>query len=203
MEDESYDCFSRLVVIGGKDDLKDGTVELPPEFYEFTGIRPGHNVVVQNGDRHIKAKARSGDLLKRDEVRVSAKMAERLGVENGAIICVEDKVTFTERIFDEVEEIRESAEESYEKAKDRVFVEGAEIRAERREKALDSLIPSRTEEAPPRAIEVEPDLSTMGDSPEEEPVKDISDQVKVWTPDPEGDGVREYRPGGDEEDEEG
>lgn len=202
MEDESYDCFSRMVVIGGKDAMKDGTVELPPEFYEQTGIRPGHHVVVQHGNRHIKAKAKSGDLLKRDEVRVSLRMAEKLGVENGTMICVEDKVTFTERIFDEVEEIRESAEESYEKAKDRIFVEGAEIRAERRERALDTLIPSRTEEVPPRAIEVEPDLSTMGDSPEEEPVKDISEQVKVWTPDPEGDGVREYRPGGDEEDEE-
>jgi hypothetical protein len=64
------------------------------------------------------------------------------------------------------------------------------------------MIPSRTEEPPPKAIEVEPDLSHMGETDEEGPVKDISEQVKVWTPDPEGDGVREYRPGGEEEEEE-
>ena len=41
-----------------------------------------------------------------------------------------------------------------------------------------------------------------GQGPEEEPVMDISDQVKVWSPDPEGDGVKEFRPGADEEEEE-
>jgi hypothetical protein len=49
---------------------------------------------------------------------------------------------------------------------------------------------------------VEPDLSDIDTSGEEEPVKDISEQVKVWTPDPEGDGVPVYRPGGDEEEDE-
>jgi len=42
----------------------------------------------------------------------------------------------------------------------------------------------------------------LGEGPEEEPVKDISEQVKVWTPDPEGDGVREWKPGEDDEEEE-
>ena len=202
MEDESFDCFSRQVVIGSKDDFKEGTVDLPPEYYEFTGIRPGHHVVIQYGDKHLKVKAKADDLLKRNEVRVGPKMAEKMGLVNGTVICVEDKVTFTERIFDEVEEIREAAGERFEHAKDRVFVEGAEIRAQRREKTLDRIIPSRTEEPPPRAIEVEPDLSHIGEGPPEEPVSDISEQVKVWNPDPEGDGVKEYRPGDDSEDEE-
>ena len=177
-------------------------MDLPPEFYEHTGIRPGHHVVIQHDGKHFKVKAKADDLLKRDEVRISPKMAEKMGLENGTIICVEDKVTFTERIFDEVEDLREGAEERYDRTKERVFVEGAEKRAERREKTLDKLIPSRTEEPPPRAIEVEPDLSHMGESAPEEPVSDISEQVKVWNPDPEGDGVKEYRPGADDEEEE-
>ena len=198
MEEESYDCFSRQVLIGREKEVKEGTVDLPPEFYEYTGIRPGHHVVIQHGEKKVKAKVKADELLKRDEVRVSPKMAKMMGLENGTIICVEDKVTFSERMFDEVEDVVEAVEERAEGARDRVFVDGAEKRAERREKTLDRLIPSRTEEPPPRAIDVEPDLSHISDIPEE-PVQDISDQVKVWNPDPEGDGVRVFKPGQDEE----
>ncbi len=198
MEDQ-YDCFSRLVVIGREGEVEKGSIQLPPEFYEYTGIRPGHHVVMQHGDKHLKVKARSGDLMKRDEVRVSPGMAKKMGIESGTILCVEDKVTFTERIFDEVEDVVDAVEDRIDGARDRVFVEGAEKRADRREKTLDKLIPSRTEEPPPKAIDVEPDLSHISDEPAEEPVQDISDQVKVWTPDPEGDGVRVFKPGGDDE----
>lgn len=200
MEDQ-YDCFSREVIIGKEGEVERGAIQLPQDFYEYTGIRPGHNVVVQYGGKHLKAKARSDDLLKRGEARVGPKMAEKLGLENGTIICVEDKVTFTERVFDELEDAVDAMEERVDDARERVFVEGAERRAERREKTLDRLIPSRAEEPPPRAIEVEPDLSRIGEGPEEEAVKDISEQVKVWSPDPEGDGVKEWKPGRDDEDE--
>jgi hypothetical protein len=200
--DDQYDCFSRQVIVGREDEVERGSIHLPPEFYEYTGIRPGHNVVIQYGDHHLKAKARSDELLKRGEVKVPPKMAVSMGLANGDLVCVEDKVTFTERVFDELEDAFDVVEEKVDGARDRVFVEGAERRAERREKALDRMIPSRTEEPPPEAIEVEPDLSHIGEPRDEEPVKDISEQVKVWTPDPEGDGVREYRPGGDEEEEE-
>ena len=199
--EEQYDCFSRQVIIGKESEVERGAIQLPPDFYEYTGIRPGHNVVVQYGGRHLKVKARSDDLLKRGEARIGPKLAEKLGLESGAIICVEDKVTFTERVFDELEDAVDAVEERVDDARDRVFVEGAERRAERREKTLDRLIPSRTREPPPRAIEVEPDLSHIGEGPEEEPVKDISEQVKVWSPDPDGDGVKEWKPGSDDEDE--
>jgi hypothetical protein len=199
---DQYDCFSRQIIIGKEGEVERGSIELPADFYEYTGIRPGHNVVVQYGGKHLKAKARSDDLLKRGEARIGPKMAKRLGLENGTIVCVEDKVTFTERIFDELEDAVEAVEERVEGARERVFAEGAVKRAERREKTLDRLIPSRTAEPPPRSIEVEPDLSHIGEGPEEEPVKDISEQVSVWSPDPEGDGVREWKPGGDEEEEE-
>lgn len=199
---EQFDCFARQIIIGKEGEVERGSIELSAEFYEYTGIRPGHNVVVQYGGKHLKAKARTHDLLKRGEARIGPKMAEKLGLENGTIICVEDKVTFTERIFDELDDAVDAMEGRMGDARDRVFVEGAEKRAERREKTLDRLIPSRTEEPPPRSIEVEPDLSRIGDGPEEEPVKDISEQVSVWSPDPEGDGVREWKPGGDEEEEE-
>lgn len=201
MEDQ-YDCFSRQVIIGRDGEVERGSIELPPDFYEYTGIRPGHTVVVQYGGRHLKAKAKSDDLLKRGEARVGPKMAERLGLENGAMICVEDKLTFTERVFDELEDAVDVVEDRVEDARERVFVEGAERMADRRERALDRLIPSRTAAPPPRAIDVEPDLSHIGEGPEEEPVKDISEQVSVWNPDPEGDGVEEFRPGDDDEEEE-
>ena len=200
--DDQYDRFSRQVIIGMEGEVERGSIQLPREFYEGTEIRPGHHVVVQHGDRHVKAKARSDDLLKSGEVRIGPRMADRLGLENGTLIRVEDKVTFTERVFDELEDAVDAFEDRVEEAADRVLVEGAERRAERREKALDTIIPSRTEEPPPKAIEVEPDLSRIGEGPPEEPVMDISDQVKVWTPDPEGDGVKEFRPGADEEEEE-
>lgn len=200
--DDQYDCFSRQVVIGRKKEVERGSIHLPPEFYEYTGIRPGHHVVVQHGGRHLKAKARSDDLLKRGEVRIGSEMAKKMGLTEGEMVCVEDKVTFTERIFDELDDAVDAVEERVDEARDRYEV-GAVRRAERREKTLDRLIPSRTEEPPPRAIEVEPDLTRIGEGPEEEPVADISEQVKVWSPDPEGDGVREWKPGGDDEEEEG
>jgi hypothetical protein len=200
--DDQYDCFSRQVIIGKEGQVERGSIELPPDFYEHTGIRPGHHVVVQYGGRHLKAKAMSDDMLKRGEVRVGLNMAERLGLEDGTIICVEDKITFTERVFDELEDAVDAVEDRVDDARDRVFVDGAERRAERRERTLDRLIPSRTVEPPPKAIDVEPDLSHIGEGSEEEPVKDISEQVEVWNPDPEGDGVREFRPGEDDEEEE-
>jgi hypothetical protein len=199
MEEEAYNLYTRQVIIGREGQVDRGSIELPPDFYERTGIRPGHHVVLQHGGKHLKVKARSDDLLKHEEVRLSPGMALKLGLENGDIISVEDKVTFTERVFDELEDALEAVEERVEGAKDYVFVEGAERRAERREKTLDKLIPSRTEEPPPRSIEVEPDLSHIADGPAEEPVMEITDQVKVWTPDPEGDGVREFKPGKDDE----
>ncbi len=199
--DDQYDCFSRQVVIGREKEVERGSIHLPPEFYEYTGIRPGHHVVVQYGGKHLKAKARTNDLLKRGEVMIDQGMAKKMGLTAGEMVYVEDKVTFTERIFDELEDAVDAVEDRVDDARDRYEV-GAERRADRREKTLDRLIPSRTEEPPQRAIEVEPDLSRIGDSPEEEPVADISEQVKVWTPDPEGDGVREWKPGGDEEEEE-
>ena len=201
MEDQ-YDCFARQVIIGKEGEVEWGSIHLPPEFYEVTGIRPGHSVVLQYGGHHLKARAKADEMLKQGEVMVGPKLALKLGLRDGDQVCVEDKVTFTERIFDELEDAVDAVEERVEDARDRVFVEGAEKRAERREKTLDRLIPTRTEEPPPRAIEVEPDLSRIGEGPEEEPVKDISEQVKVWTPDPEGDGVKEWRPGSDDEEEE-
>jgi hypothetical protein len=199
--DDQHEYFSRQVIIGREGEVERGSIHLPADFYEHTGIRPGHHVVLQHGGHHIKVKARSGDLLKRGEVMLSPEMAERMGLENGAILLVEDKITFTERVFDELEDAVDAVEDRVDRGRDRIFVEGAERRADRREKTLDKLIPSRTEEPPPRAIEVEPDLSHISDGPVEEPVQDISDQVKVWTPDPEGDGVREFKPGEDEEEE--
>ena len=199
---DQYDSFSRQVIIGREGEVEKGSIQLPPEFYEQTAIRPGHHVVMLHDDKHLKVKVRSGDLLKRDEVRMSPGMAKKMGLESGTILSFEDKVTFTERIFDEMEDAVDAFEERVDGAKDRVFVEGAEKRAERREKTLDKLIPSRTEEPPPKAIDVEPDLSHISDGPAEEPVQDISDQVKVWTPDPEGDGVRVFKPGGDDEEDE-
>ena len=199
--DDQQDIFSRQVIVGKEDEVERGTIELPPDFYEHTGIRPGHQVVVQHGGRHLKVRVRSDDLLKSGEVRMGPGMAERLGLESGTTIRVEDKVTFTERVFDELEDAVDAVEHRVDEARDRVLVEGAERRAERRERTLDRLIPSRTEEPPPRAIEVEPDLSGIGEGPEEGAEKDISEQVDVWTPDPEGDGVREWKPGGDEEEE--
>jgi hypothetical protein len=199
--DDQYDCFSRQVIIGREGEVERGSVHLPSEFYEHTGIRPGHHVVLQHGGKHMKVKARAGDLLKTGEVMLSPGMAEHMGLSDGQTICVEDKITFTERVFDELEDAVEAIEERIDRGRDRVFEEGAEIRSERREKALDRLIPSRTEEPEPTAIEVEPDLSDVADAPPEEPVQDISEQVKVWTPDPEGDGVREFKPGQDDEEE--
>jgi hypothetical protein len=199
--DDSYNTYLRQVIIGREEDVKDGTIELPREFYETTGIRPGHHVIIQHGDQRVKAKAKFSELLKREEVGVSPGMATLMGLENGMVINVVDKITFAEKVFDEVEDVKDVMESRIERTKEYLTEDMPEAAEKRREKVLDKVIPSRTEEPPPKAIDVEPDLSHIADTPET-PVQDISEQVEVWNPDPEGDGVKEYKPGGDEEDEE-
>jgi hypothetical protein len=199
---DAADFHKRLVFVGKQDEMERGSVELPSSFFERSGIEPDHHVVLMYGRKRYKVKARLGDMLKSGEVVVTPRIAALMNIKDGFEVHIHGRSSIGDLVFDEVEDVLDVLGDQFEEAKDRVFGEGAERRAERREKTLDRLIPTRTEEPPPRSIEVEPDLSRIGEGPEEEPVMDISEQVKVWSPDPEGDGVREWKPGREEEEEE-
>lgn len=100
---DPLDCFIRRAHIDVSE--KRGTVALPPSFFELTGIGSGHHVVVSYGDKNLRVKARSDDIMKTDEVALTPKTAFLLGVEEGDVVCVKDRTTFGDRLFDEVEKV--------------------------------------------------------------------------------------------------
>ena len=199
--EERYDCHARVVHIDKN--VKKGTVELPSEFFEYTGMDPGHHVVVDHGGNQYKVRSKLTDLLKRSEVGVGPDLATPLGLMEGEVVCVEDKSTFGDRMFDEVEELGDRLEGRAEQAKE-FAADVADRMEEEYQKVRARVDPDPSTPREPDYIDVAPDLDEVAASPPEEPVEDISEQVNVWTPDPDGDGtVPVFRPGKDEEEEEG
>lgn len=198
--EERTDSHTRTVHIDKN--VKKGTVELPSEFFEHTGMDPGHHVVIDHEGKQYKVRSKLTDLLKRTEVGVGPDIAIPLGLMEGQMVCVEDKSTFGDRMFDEVEELGERLEMRADQARDfavdvadRVEDEYHKVRSRNEPE----IVPGTEREY----LTVEPDLSEVEDSPPEDPVMDIDEQVKVWTPDPDGDGtVPVFKPGKDEDEEE-
>jgi hypothetical protein len=197
--EERYDCHTRVVHIDKN--VKKGTVELPSEFFDFTGMDPGHHVVIDHEGKQYKVRSKLTDLLKRTEVGVGPDIATPLGLMEGQMVCVEDKSTFGDRMFDEVEELGERLEMRADQAKD-FAVDVADRVEDEYRKVRVRIDPDSSEPKEKDYIEVAPDLDEVAASPPEEPVEDISEQVDVWTPDPDGDGtVPVFKPGKDEEEE--
>ena len=194
------DCHSRQVYIS--DDIGRGTVELPPTFFEESGLEPGHHVVVTKEDKQLKAKSKANDLLKSTEIGITPKMSEHLGLVNGEIICIDDRTTLGDKLMDEVEDVIDVLDDRRDRAMDYVASEVQPRAHDRVEDAKDFVFRRDDEEPEKDYIEVEPDLSRLGEETEEEEEKP-KEKVKIWSPDHDGDGeVPIFQPEVDDEDRE-
>ena len=189
------DCHSRQVYIS--EEIGKGEVELPPTFFVESGLEPGHHVVVQKEGKQLKAKSKANDLLKSTEIAINPQMCEMLGLVDGEVICIEDSTTLGDKLMDEIDDVRDAIDDRSDRAKEYYHTEMQPKAHERREGAKDFVFRRDTEEPEKDYIEVEPDLSSLGEESEEE---EPEEKVKIWTPDSDGDGeVPIFRPEQDEE----
>ena len=178
-----------------------GTVELPSDFFEETGLEPGHHVVLGKGGKQLKAKSTLNDMLKGTEVGVSPRMSVLLGLKTGEIVSVEDRTTLGDRLLDEVEDVVDVLEDRADRVRDFITEDVSQRMEDRVEDVLDRLIESRGIEPEKDYIDVQPDLSRLGEVSEEEEEAEPSEKVKIWTPDHDGDGtVPIFKPEQDDED---
>ncbi len=190
------DCRSRQVYIS--DEIKRGRVELPSNFFEESGLPPGHHVVVQKEGKQLKAKSKTNDLLKSTEIGITSHMSELLGLVDGEIVCIDDMTTIGDKMMDEVEDMWDVLDDRRDRAKDYISTEVQPRAHDRVEGAKDFVFRRDDEEPEKKYIEVEPDLSKLGEETEEE--EKPQEEVKIWSPDPDGDGkVAIFKPEQDED----
>jgi len=191
------DCHSREVFISKE--IHRGRVELPSSFFEQAGIEPGHHVVLKNEGKELKLKSRSNDLLKSTEVGISPHLSLLLDLSDGEIICIEDKTTIGDRLLDEVEDVEDVFKSGAGRAGDFIREDVGHLVGDTVEDVLDKVLDGRGDEPEKDYIAVEPDLSGIGSEVEKD--EEPAEEVKIWTPDTDGDGkVAIFHPEQDEED---
>lgn len=196
--EERQICHTRQVYVSKA--IRRGVVDLPPDFFAEAGMQPGHHVVLEYGDSRLRARSRQNDLIKGHEVGLSPKLALLLDVRPGDTICVEDRTTVGDEVFDEVEDVVDVLERKAVRAVEFLRWELQDVVDETVDEVLDMVLEKRAEGFPKDYIEVEPDLAKVAESEPEEPAPPIDKQVKVWTPDPDGDGtVPVFKPEQDED----
>lgn len=195
---DEHDCHSRKVYVSKS--VSRGVVELPSAFFEEAGIEPGHHVVIEKGGKQLKARSHLSEMLKGTEVGVSPRMSMLLGLKNGEVVCVGDRTTLGDRLLDEVEDVVDVLEDRADRVRDYITEDVGHLVEETVEEVLDRVIESRGHVEEKDYIEVEPDLSHIGEEREEKEA-DPAEKVKIWTPDPDGDGtVPIFKPEQDDED---
>jgi hypothetical protein len=180
---DTLDCFIRRVRVDASE--RRGTVALPPDFFERTGIGPGHHVVVAFGDNQLRIKARSDDIMKADEVTLTPKTAYLLGVREGDVVCVQDRKTFGDRLFDEVEKVTDVLGSSAVRLKEFVSPEPDMAAKGTVEEAIEGYLLVHPNEPGSVAVQV-CDI-------------DLTPTPEVWSPDPKGKRAV-FRPGDEEGD---
>ncbi len=194
---DTDDFHSRQVYV--EKDLNRGTVELPPSYFEEAGIEPGHHIVVKNEDKELKLKTKSNDLLKSSEVAISPHLSLLLDLSDGETLYIADKITLGDRLFDEVEDVEDVFKSGAGRAGDYMREDISPKVSGGVDNVLDKMIDGRGDEPEKDYIEVEPDLSEIGSEVEHE--EKPEEEVKIWSPDHDGDGkVPIFRPEQDEDD---
>jgi hypothetical protein len=179
-----------------------GTVEFPSSYFAGRELEPGHDVIVRAGDRRIKVMTHLNDLLKDGEICMTPGLALMLSVYEGSSIDILDKVTFGERVFDEMDHIHDILKDKAHRLKEFIEHDWDRFREETAEEALHLFIKDKGE-GPEEYPEVPPNPDDFGVQPEDV-YEDPSKDEKIWSPDSDGDGkVRIFRPETDDEDMEG
>ncbi len=130
---------------------------------------------------------------------ISPHLSLLLDLSDGEIICIEDKTTIGDRLLDEVEDVEDVFKSGAERAGDFIREDVGHLVGDSVEDILDKVIDGRGDEPVKDYIAVEPDLSGIGSEVEKD--EEPAEEVKIWTPDTDGDGkVAIFHPEQDEED---
>lgn len=182
------DCFSRTTVVSP--DVQRGSVELPPSFFDRTGIEPGHHVAIRQRDLTLRAVAKLNEMMRGDEVRISPRLSVLMGVAGGDIICIENRTTFGDRVFDELETVADLLVDRAERLRGLLGMDISGSNGMTVEDALDGMARSGR----PGGKDF---LAVPPNAPGSIAVQvcelDPSQDVEVWDPDPAG-KARVFRP---------
>jgi hypothetical protein len=168
-----------------------GSVELPPSFFDRTGIEPGNHVAVDLGDIELRAVARLNEMLKGDEVRISPRLSVLLGVESGDVLCVKDRKTFGDRVFDKLESVTDLLEDGAGRLRDLLGMDIDGGNGLTVGDVLEGTVRRRTADGE-EYLEVAP--NAPGSMAVQVCDIDPSLETEVWDPDPAG-RARLFRPG--------
>jgi len=177
-----------------------GHVAFPPEFFETTGLSPGHHVVLRHEGLQVKERTQANDLLGVCEMAVSPRLAVYLGIEGGQLLKVEDRETIGDELFDEVESFVDVLEHSAERLATDMRTDVSKFKGMKVEQALDHLVANKG--FPDRAYLVVPPNPDGVGIPRDEICEDPSLTEKVWQPDGGSGKVKVFRPEGGDGDKE-
>jgi hypothetical protein len=177
-----------------------GHVAFPPEFFETTGLSPGHHVVLRHKGLQVKERTQESGLLGVCEMAVSPRLAVYLGLDGGQLLKVEDRETIGDELFDEVESFVDVLEHSAERLATDMRTDVSKFKGMKVEQALDHLVANK--EFPDRAYLVVPPNPDGVGIPRGEICEDPSLTEKVWQPDDGSGKVKVFRPGGGDGDKE-
>ena len=140
-------------------------------------------MVVRREGVELRAVARLNEMLKGDEVRMNPRLSILLGVETGDILCVQDRTTFGDRVFDELETVKDLMGDGADRLKDLLGIDVKGDNGLTVEAALDGMVKRNTDggkefpEMPPNA---------PGSVAVQVCELDLSQDFEVWDPDPTG-----------------
>jgi hypothetical protein len=172
-----------------------GHADFPPEFFESTGLKPGHHVVLSNKDLKVKEKTRVNEMLRACEIAVSPHLALYLGIEGAQTINVDDRDSIGANLFDDVEEFVEVLRKSSDHLGDHLREDVARMKGKTVGQVLDTVIADPKHPAHSYLI-VPPNPPGFG-IPRGEVCEDPSVTEKVWQPDDGTGKVKLFRPEGD------
>jgi hypothetical protein len=176
-----------------------GFVEFPREFFETSGIEPGHHVVLKHKGLQVKERAKENDLLEACDVALSPRLALYLGIDDGQTLDVGDRLTVGDELYDEVEAFVDVLGHSAERLANVVKEDLTAFKGMTVEQVLDHLVAHRDE--PDRSYLVVPPNPDGFGIPRGEVCEDPSLTEKVWQPDDGTGKIKLFRPEGDGDDE--
>jgi len=172
-----------------------GHADFPPEFFETTGVRPGHHIVLSNRGLQVKERARVNGSLKACEVAVSPHLALYLGVKGPQTIGVDDRASIGARLFDDVDEFVEVLGRSADRLGEHLRDDVARLKGGTVEQVLDKIVADPKHPAHSYLV-VPPNPAGFG-VPRDEVCEDPSLTEKVWQPDDGSGKVKVFNPEGD------
>jgi hypothetical protein len=206
------------VYVDMREQVPVGMIALPPSFFSSTEHEPGHHVVVSRDDRSFKVQCVEDELIREREIGLTPRLALVLQVTDGDIVEVEGRSTLGDEVFSDVEDFLDILSSGGERLLEFIEIDMERFIDATVGEALDILVKEKV-----KVRGGERDYLVVPPNPDgfgvdkEDVYPDRSKDVKLWSPDEDGDGqvetftpdhdgdgkVRIFRPEPDDEDMDG